>query len=150
MVTLLFSCRSKDNGTLHVVTNFTAGLLYRLASRPTLERNSGFVSARLLSKTPMKMIRTYLLLFFLCAGAAPGSVLADDGRDNRERSNGSRVERKAEAGRQSGGQGKIDRQGRFTEDSGKGQRHGRMTADERRALRRQIDEAGSELYRSRR
>jgi hypothetical protein len=102
-------------------------------------------------------VRSSIASVLLCCGvlaALPSTAIGQDRRDdNRGQQNGQRQDTRQEQPRQldpRSYEARAEEQRRAMQDNNRNaemsRRVGRMTADERRDLRRQINEAGAEVY----
>jgi hypothetical protein len=95
------------------------------------------------------LLKRISISILLMAGMASASVRADNNRDERDsgRTAQSQFQRSHDGRRSEGEAGK-----QVDPSSGgpDGRKHGKLSPEERRALRRQINEAGQDIYTPRR
>lgn len=139
---------------LQYVTNITAFVLYLLLRQPTLDGTKRVDIATPPDLNIMKMFRFYLIFLAGSAVAAMPMVnaaSADENRENRrEEARGAAMQRQYQEGTGPQDNASSSGAGDSESENRSGRRNNRLSAEERRALRRQIDEAGSDIYRRRR
>lgn len=154
MVTLLTINRIVLPRCLQNVTNITAIVLYLFLGQPTLGGTKRADIAVLPDLNIMTMLRFYLIFLVGSAVAATPMVnaaSADESRENRrEEARGAAMQRQYQEGTGPQDNASSSGTGDSESENRSGRRNNRLSAEERRALRRQIDEAGSDIYRRRR
>lgn len=107
------------------------------------------VSVSSMVHIPMKTSSAVLSCLFVLSVSISPAIADDDRRGGKRQSEDERSEQRGGSSR--GGEPPRWSTPNFRpgNEEGEGRRQGKMSPDERRALRRQIDEAGSELYRPR-
>lgn len=82
----------------------------------------------------------------LMMSAASAFANPNDNREGRDAERSARQQQRMEPGEQQAGRRTGQEQYRPGDNSDGGRKNGRLTPDERRALRRQINEAGQDIY----